>query len=140
MRVLPPAGPPLGGARPDDGAFVGGVRLVGARWDADEGALADSRPRELIAPLPVLHLLPVRTVATGGGGAAAEGGGGDRTVYLPAVQDERPRGDARHGAAATRIARARRGVGGEGGHRRAACGRVGGVRATEGRATHVGVS
>ncbi|OWZ24775.1 Axonemal dynein heavy chain [Phytophthora megakarya] len=42
----------------DDGAYVDGLFLEGARWDAVTHTLAESKPRELYVPLPVLHLLP----------------------------------------------------------------------------------
>ncbi|RLN86374.1 hypothetical protein BBJ28_00005009, partial [Nothophytophthora sp. Chile5] len=42
----------------EDGAFVDGLFLEGARWDARSHTLTESRPRELHVPLPVLHLLP----------------------------------------------------------------------------------
>lgn len=42
----------------EDGAYVDGLFLEGARWDATTHTLAESKPRELYVPLPVLHLLP----------------------------------------------------------------------------------
>ncbi|KAE8911583.1 Dynein heavy chain 7, axonemal [Phytophthora fragariae] len=42
----------------EDGAYVDGLFLEGARWDANTYTLAESKPRELYVPLPVLHLLP----------------------------------------------------------------------------------
>lgn len=41
-----------------DGAYIRGLFLEGARWDAAEGSLNDSRPKQLYTPLPVLHLDP----------------------------------------------------------------------------------
>ena len=43
---------------PEDGVYVSGLFLVGARWDSKMGTLADSRPRELHTELPIIHLLP----------------------------------------------------------------------------------
>jgi dynein heavy chain len=43
---------------PQDGVYVHGLFLEGARWDASQGSLADSRPRELFSKLPVLWFLP----------------------------------------------------------------------------------
>ena len=37
-----------------DGAFISGNMLEGARWDDKLGALADSFPKELFAPMPVI--------------------------------------------------------------------------------------
>ncbi|KAG6609727.1 Axonemal dynein heavy chain [Phytophthora cinnamomi] len=42
----------------EDGAYVDGLFLEGARWDVTTHTLAESKPRELYVPLPVLHLLP----------------------------------------------------------------------------------
>ncbi|KAL3667786.1 hypothetical protein V7S43_007337 [Phytophthora oleae] len=42
----------------EDGAYVDGLFLEGARWDVGDHTLAESNPRELYVPLPVLHLLP----------------------------------------------------------------------------------
>ncbi|KAF4316938.1 hypothetical protein BBO99_00008166 [Phytophthora kernoviae] len=42
----------------EDGAYVDGLFLEGARWDANIHTLTESKPRELYVPLPVLHLLP----------------------------------------------------------------------------------
>lgn len=36
-----------------DGAYVHGLTLEGARWDERSGALEDSRPKELLCPMPV---------------------------------------------------------------------------------------
>lgn len=37
-----------------DGAFISGNMLEGARWDDKLGALAESFPKELFAPMPVI--------------------------------------------------------------------------------------
>jgi dynein heavy chain len=52
-------------ARPDappaeDGVYIRGLYLQGATWDAAAGLLAEARPRELFAPLPLAHVLPRR--------------------------------------------------------------------------------
>jgi len=44
---------------PDDGAFVYGLFIEGARWDEKAKELAESRPKELFTELPMIHLLPV---------------------------------------------------------------------------------
>ena len=46
------------GAKPTDGAYVHGLYLEGARWDAESALLQESRSKELFTQLPVLHLLP----------------------------------------------------------------------------------
>lgn len=37
-----------------DGAFITGLTLEGARWDDKAGVLDDSKPKELICPMPVI--------------------------------------------------------------------------------------
>jgi dynein heavy chain len=42
----------------DDGAFIRGLFMEGARWDVDSHAIAESHPRELFVQMPFIHLLP----------------------------------------------------------------------------------
>ena len=42
-------------ARMHVGAFVTGCVLDGARWDVQGGCLAESKPKELFFPMPVIH-------------------------------------------------------------------------------------
>ena len=44
---------------PTDGAYVYGMYLEGARWDAEKQTLAESRAKELTTELPIVHLLPI---------------------------------------------------------------------------------
>lgn len=44
--------------KPEDGAYIRGLYMEGARWDADLHVIAESRPRELYILMPYLHLLP----------------------------------------------------------------------------------
>lgn len=44
--------------RPEDGAFVRGLFLEGARWDTQGHVLAESNPRELFVAMPYIHLHP----------------------------------------------------------------------------------
>jgi len=46
------------GAKPDDGAYVWGLFVDGARWDADNHVLCEQRPKELYTVMPHIHLLP----------------------------------------------------------------------------------
>jgi len=44
--------------KPDDGVYIYGCFLEGARWDAAEHCLAESRPKELFVSFPAIHLDP----------------------------------------------------------------------------------
>jgi len=44
---------------PTDGAYIFGMFLEGARWDASKQLLQESRPKELYTDLPVVHMLPI---------------------------------------------------------------------------------
>ncbi|XP_029642789.1 dynein heavy chain 12, axonemal-like isoform X2 [Octopus sinensis] len=43
---------------PDDGAYIHGLFLDGARWDCNQGILVDQLPRVLIEPMPLIWLKP----------------------------------------------------------------------------------
>ena len=51
-------------ARPEDGCYVWGLFLEGARWDPRTARLAESRPKELYTEMPVLWLRPVQHAAS----------------------------------------------------------------------------
>ena len=66
---------------PEDGCFIGGLFMEGARWDAASGALAESRPKELFTPFPVIWLKPVaRRPGEGAAADAAEAQGLDASA------------------------------------------------------------
>ena len=44
--------------RPKDGIYIHGLHLEGARWDPSQKCLAESKPKELFTPFPVMWLLP----------------------------------------------------------------------------------
>jgi dynein heavy chain len=48
------------GEKPEDGCYIYGIFLEGARWSKDEYSLVDPRPKELFAQCPVIHMLPVQ--------------------------------------------------------------------------------
>jgi dynein heavy chain len=46
--------------KPEDGVYIRGLYLEGARWDNLTQSLADSRPKQLYTSLPTIHLSPVQ--------------------------------------------------------------------------------
>lgn len=50
--------------KPEDGCYVYGIYLEGARWDYKKQCLNQPKPKELYSDLPLLQLLPIprRTV------------------------------------------------------------------------------
>jgi dynein heavy chain len=46
-------------SRPDDGAYIRGLFLEGARWNPEAHSIDNSRPKQLYTPMPVLHLEPL---------------------------------------------------------------------------------
>jgi len=46
-------------AQPDEGTYVHGLYMEGARWDKAANCIAESRPKELHPPMPVMHILGV---------------------------------------------------------------------------------
>jgi dynein heavy chain len=55
-------------APPEEGAYVRGMFLEGARWDEDEGYLTEPLPMQLFATMPVVHFKPVENKKKGGKG------------------------------------------------------------------------
>jgi len=43
---------------PEDGSYVWGLFLEGARWDYTNHVLTESRPKELFSEWPMMHLVP----------------------------------------------------------------------------------
>ena len=44
--------------KPASGCYIYGLFLEGARWDKRNNTLTDPKPKELFAPMPVIHLVP----------------------------------------------------------------------------------
>ena len=44
--------------KPEDGAFLRGLFMEGARWDVAGHVIAESNPRELYVAMPYIHLSP----------------------------------------------------------------------------------
>lgn len=44
--------------RPENGCYIWGLFLEGARWDMDVFELAESKPKELYTDMPVMWLIP----------------------------------------------------------------------------------
>ncbi|CAG08487.1 unnamed protein product, partial [Tetraodon nigroviridis] len=47
--------------RPGNGCFISGLYLEGAEWDTEEGCLVRSRPKVLLAQLPILKVIPAQS-------------------------------------------------------------------------------
>ncbi|KAJ3012302.1 Dynein heavy chain 7, axonemal [Thoreauomyces humboldtii] len=46
------------GVRPEEGAYINGIYLEGARWDVEENSIVESHPRVLYDSLPIIWLRP----------------------------------------------------------------------------------
>jgi dynein heavy chain, axonemal len=49
---------------PTDGVLVSGLFMDGARWDSEKHTVADSRPGEMFAPIPIVHFRPEKDYVT----------------------------------------------------------------------------
>lgn len=47
-------------AGPSNGVYTFGLYLEGARWDKEEEQLAESLPKVLFSPAPIMHWVPFR--------------------------------------------------------------------------------
>lgn len=43
--------------RPEDGVYIHGLFIEGARWDLRAGILKEQIPKQLIDVMPVIHLV-----------------------------------------------------------------------------------
>ena len=59
FKVLDTLVPERIAQKPDDGCFVYGMYLEGARWSYSEHKIDYSMNRELYSTVPLIHMLPV---------------------------------------------------------------------------------
>mmetsp|Transcript_18166 Transcript_18166/g.40267 ORF Transcript_18166/g.40267 Transcript_18166/m.40267 type:complete len:402 (+) Transcript_18166:68-1273(+) len=45
-------------SKPEDGCYIYGLFLEGARWNTGVNSLVDPKPKELFSPMPPIHMLP----------------------------------------------------------------------------------
>lgn len=45
--------------KPENGCYIYGIYLEGARWDSKKHYIANPYPKELFSDLPMVHLLPI---------------------------------------------------------------------------------
>lgn len=45
--------------RPENGCYIHGLFVEGARWNSNQHLLAESRPKELYTDMPVMKLIPM---------------------------------------------------------------------------------
>ena len=46
--------------KPEDGSYIRGLYIEGARWVEDQHVIGESNPRELFVSMPYIHLSPKR--------------------------------------------------------------------------------
>lgn len=45
--------------KPEEGCYIYGIYLEGARWDYKKQVINQPKPKELYSDLPLMHLLPI---------------------------------------------------------------------------------
>lgn len=45
---------------PEDGVYVYGLFLDGARWGGNASVIKESRPKQLFDVMPIIHMVPIR--------------------------------------------------------------------------------
>jgi dynein heavy chain len=51
-------------AKPEDGCYIYGMYIEGARWDNEKHMLGGSKPKELYTDIPLIWLIPKKEKAT----------------------------------------------------------------------------
>ena len=46
--------------KPEDGCYVHGMFIEGARWDSVKHLITHSKPKELFSDFPFMHLMPIK--------------------------------------------------------------------------------
>ena len=52
----------MAGNKPEDGAYIYGLFVDGARWNPSKAILVDSLPKQLFSDAPVIWLKPSKTI------------------------------------------------------------------------------
>lgn len=58
LQVTPHTQPEKVIAAPEDGIYIHGLWIDGAKWDIHSRCLVDSDPGVMVSPLPVIHFQP----------------------------------------------------------------------------------
>jgi len=73
-------------APPTEGVLVHGLSLVGAHWDPRSGTLAESKPKSLFCPMPILYVTALPAAAALPPTAAAAAADGGASISGPPQQ------------------------------------------------------
>lgn len=62
-------------SQPEEGAFIHGMFIEGARWDRDAGEIRESFLRDLTPQMPVVHLIAIEASSVHTEGEAIDNNG-----------------------------------------------------------------